>query len=240
MRFLADLILLFIIAVCIWSGRKKGLAMCIVSILAIIISLYAGDLLASTFSPAVTPAVRPFVSGYMDGTGGVINKTVLYLQNGNSDLSLEDFVNKSPDVKAQLCEKSFEKVGIYSSTAIKMADDAVSYADNNGKTLPAAIETVMTNSITYFLSFLVFFSLTLIILTVLGNVLNLSFKFPEMDKLNDIGGIAAGAVLGFMFCAIIAWALKFTGAFIPEADMNRTLLTALFLKINILSQFLML
>jgi hypothetical protein len=33
----------------------------------------------------------------------------------------------------------------------------------------------------------------------------------------------------------ITWVLKFCGAFLPEEDMRRTLLTALFLKINLLN-----
>jgi len=238
MRFIFDLALLAIIAACTWSGRKKGLVMCIATILAVIISLYVGDLLGSTFSPAVTSAVRPFVSGYMDGTEGVINQTLIGLENGSAGLSVEDYVKQHPDIKEQLCENSFEKVGVYSSSAKKMAGNAIDYADTNGVSLSLAIETVMTNDFTYYLAFLVFFALTLIILTVLGNILNLSFKFPEMDKLNDIGGISAGAVTGLMFCIIIVWALKFTGLILPEAEMKRTLLTALFLKLNILSQFL--
>ena len=111
------------------------------------------------------------------------------------------------------------------------------YREATGATV-ILVSHSMTNDFTYYLAFLVFFALTLIILTVLGNILNLSFKFPEMDKLNDIGGISAGAVTGLMFCIIIVWALKFTGLILPEAEMKRTLLTALFLKLNILSQFL--
>jgi Colicin V production protein. len=238
MRFVIEILLLFVILLCIWNGYKKGFVMCIGGILAIIVSLYVGDLLADTFTSAVTPAVHPFVSGYMDGTEGKINATLSDLLGSGSQLSIEDAIKANPDIKTELCEKSFEKVGIYSSTAKVMAKDAISYETETGSTLSEAIIDETCNYFTYFIIFLIFFAITLIILTVLGNILNLSFKIPEMDKLNDIGGIASGAVTGLMFCAIIVWALKFSGLLFPEAQMKHTLITALFLKMNLLSHCL--
>jgi len=238
MRFIIEIMLLMVILLCTWNGYKKGLVMCIGGILAIIVSLYMGDLLAATFTPAVTPAVHPFVSGYMDGTGGKINGTLSDLLGGDSTLSIEDAIKQNPDIKTELCVNSFEQVGIFSSTAEVMAADAIRTADDSGSTLSAAIINVLCYDFTYYIIFLIFFAITLIILTVLGNILNLSFKIPEMDKLNDVGGIIAGAVKGLAFCVIIVWALKFTGALFPEEELKHTLLTALFLKMNILSHCL--
>jgi hypothetical protein len=238
MRFIIEIFLLFVILICTWNGYKKGFVMCIGGILAIIVSLYVGDLLADTFTSAVTPVVHPFVSGYMDGSEGKISSALDDILGSGSSLSIEDAIKANPDIKTELCVKSFEKVGVYSSTAEVMANNAISMEAESGSTLSVAIINVMCNSVTYFLIFLIFFAITLIILTVMGNILNLSFKIPEMDKLNDVGGIAAGAFTGLMFCVIIAWALKFSGILFPEEDLKHTLLTALFLKMNILSQFL--
>ena len=238
MRFIIEILLLFVILLCTWNGYKKGFVMCIGGILAIIVSLYAGDLLADTFTSAVTPVVHPFISGYMDGTEGKINSTLSDLLGSDSILSIEDAVKANPDIKTELCTKTFEKVGVYSSSAEVMAAEAVALEEESGSTISAAIIDVMCNNFTYFLIFLIFFAITLIILTVMGNILNLSFKIPEMDKLNDIGGIAAGAITGLMFCVILTWALKFSGLLFPEEELKHTLLTALFLKMNILSHFL--
>ncbi len=238
MRFVIEIFLLFVILLCTWNGYKKGLVLCIGGILAIIVSLYVGDLLGDTFTSAVTPVVHPFVSGYMDGTEGKINSTLTDLLGSGSNLSVEDAIKANPDIKTTLCEKSFEKVGVYSSTAEVMAAEAVSSSDESGSTLSAAIINVMCNNFTYFLIFFIFFAISLIILTVMGNILNLSFKIPEMDKLNDVGGIVAGAFTGLMFCMIIAWALKFSGLLFPEEELKHTLLTALFLKMHILSHCL--
>ncbi len=239
MRFVIEAVLLFIIAFCVWNGYKKGLVMCIGSLLAIIISLYVGDLLGDTFSSAVQPVMRPFVSGYMDGTDGIITENMNeLLETGNTSLSVDDALAQNPDKRHDLCVNSFKKVGVYTSSAEKMADEAIALSEQNSSSLSIAVVDVMCQNLAYCLIFILFFLLSIIIITVLGNLINLSFKIPEKDKLNNIGGAIAGAITGIIICMIITWVLKFCGAVLPEEDMSRTLLSALLLKINFLSLFL--
>ena len=239
MRFAIEVLLLAIIAFCAWTGYKKGLVMCIGTILAIIISLYVGDLLSDTFSPVVQPVLRPFISGYMDGTEGVITEnTNKLLEAGSTGLSVDDALAQSPELKHDLCVDSYKNIGIYTSAAEKMADEAIALSDKNGSSVSVAIVDIMCKNFAYYLGLILFFILSLIIITVLGNIFNLSFKIPDRDKLNDLGGAIAGGVTGILFCMIIVWVLKFLGALLPEELMRRTLLTALFLKIDFLSLFL--
>ncbi|MEG1763791.1 MAG: CvpA family protein [Oscillospiraceae bacterium] len=239
MRIAIEIIFVLVILLCAWSGYKKGLVMGIGSILAIIISLYMGNLLSNTFSHEAVPVLQPFVSGYMDGTDGVIGKTLNELVGVTStDLSVEDALNQNPEKKFKLCEESYKKMGIYSEPAKKMANEAVALAEKTDTSIPNAITDVMCDKLTYCVGFILFFVLTLIVLTVLGNLLNLSFKIPEMDKLNDIGGAVAGAVIGIMFCIVAVWALKFSGKLFPEEVMSKTIITSLFMKMDLLSHFL--
>lgn len=239
MKFVVDLILLATILICLWSGYKKGLVMEVGTIIAIIISLYMGNLLSETFSPAVSPVVQPFVSGYMDGTEGVIsNKLDELLGASEAQLSVEDALILHPEVNTELAKASYMEMGVYESAAEKMAGEAVAYAERTDVSLSKAIVDIMCSKLTYYLGFILFFILILIIITVLGNIFNLSFKIPEHDKLNDIGGLVAGTVVGIMFCFIIAWALKFLGMLLPEDEMSRTLITGLFLKIDLFSHIL--
>ncbi len=239
MRFAFEAVLLFIIAFCTWNGYKKGLVMCIGTILAIIISLYIGDLLGDTFSPEVEPVMRPFVSGYMNGAEGIITENANELLGSSAGgLSVDDALAQNPDVRRELCVNSYKKVGIYTSAAEKMADEAIALSENSDKPLVTAIVDVMCGKLSYALIFILFFLLTAIIITVIANLFNLSFKIPGKEKLNHIGGAIAGAFTGIMICMTIAWVLKFCGAFLPEDEMRRTLLTALFLKVNLLSAVL--
>ena len=238
MNIAFEIVLLIIILMCAWNGYKKGLLMCIGTILTIIISLYVGDLLSDTFSPEVRPVFRPFVSGYMDGTEGVISDNLNALLGGNNTLSIEDALEQNPDLKYQLCENSYKKVGIYTSAAKEMATDAVARSNESNVSLQSAIVDVMCSNFTYLIGFILFFVLSMIVFTVLGNIFNLSFKIPDKDKLNDVGGAVAGAVTGIIFCMIIAWILEFSGALFPEEEMRHTLLTALFVKMDVMSVFL--
>ncbi|PKM74216.1 MAG: hypothetical protein CVU91_03995 [Firmicutes bacterium HGW-Firmicutes-16] len=239
MRFVFEALLLLIIAFCAWNGYKKGLVMCIGTILAIIISLYVGDLLGDTFSSAVQPVLRPFVSGYMDGTEGIITENANeLLGTANAGLSVDEALAVNPEIRHDLCVKSYERIGIYSSVAEKMAEEAIALSEENGESLSKSIVDAMCHNISYCLIFILFFLLSVIIITVIGNLFNLSFTIPGKDKLNRIGGAIAGAVTGILISMTITWVLKFCGAALPEEEMRRTLLTALFLKINLLSAVL--
>lgn len=239
MNIIIEILLLIILLVCIWTGYKKGLVMCIGTILAIIISLYVGDLLADTFSPALRPVARPFVSGYLDGTEGVVNSSLSALLNGNSaGLSVEDAIKQNPGIRQELCQKSYQKVGINEAAAKQMAARAVSKADKDSVTLQSAIVDVMCSDFTYLIGFLVFFLLSMIILTVIANLVNLNLKIPGNERLNRIGGIIAGAATGLIFCFIAGWALRFCGGFLPESGMKYTFLTSFFVHFNFMSLFL--
>ncbi len=66
MRIILDLILLMIVALCIWNGYKSGLIGGIAGILAIIIALLAGSTISSNYAYEAIPVLAPFVDGYID------------------------------------------------------------------------------------------------------------------------------------------------------------------------------
>ncbi len=239
MRLAVDLILLATILLCTWSGYKKGLVMEVGTIIAIIISIFMGNLLSETFSPLVSPVVHPFVSGYMDGTDSVIGKNLDELVPAeDAQLSIDDALKRHPEIALELAKESYLDMGIYDDTAQAMAEDVVEYSQRTQSSLPASIVQIMCSHITYYLGFILFFILILIIITVMGNIFNLSFKIPERDTLNDMGGLIAGAVIGILFCFVIAWALKFSGILLPEEKLSKSIITGLFLKLDVLSKVL--
>lgn len=239
MRLIFEALLLVIILFCIWNGYKKGLILCIGTILSIIISLYVGDLLGDTFSPAVKPVLRPFVSGYMDGSEGVISKNLNELLGTTSlTLSFEEAVEQNPEIRHQLASGSFQDIGVYTSAADKMADEALELTDHGGYALSSAIVEVTCREVGYVAIFVLFFLLSVIIITVIGNLFNLRFSIPGQENLNVIGGAVMGGITGILICMIIVWTLRFMGLLLPEEEMRRTLFTALFLKLNPIPLFL--
>lgn len=237
MKIIFELVFAAILLVALWSGYKKGLVMTVGSIIIIIISLFVGDLLADTFAHEAIPVVRPFIAGYMEGEEGVIEEALDEVAGSTSELlSIDDVIESRPHLLNDLCRVSYLNLGIHSSTAEEMAVQAEELYEQGGKTISASIVEVMCNNASYYIAFVLFFAVTVILLTVLGNISNLSFKIPNMDKLNTFGGAAAGLVVGFLFCAFAAWIIKFTGLLLPEEEMGR--LAKLFVDFNTLSRYL--
>ncbi|MDR0952362.1 MAG: CvpA family protein [Oscillospiraceae bacterium] len=237
MKLLIELVFIAIIIACVWGGYKKGLVMTVGSILIIVVSLFAGDLLSDTFSSMATPMLRPFVSGYMEGADGAIELALTEVSGTASEiLSEEDIIGGDADKAVEIARLSYLNMGIYAATSEQMAQEAYEQYELSGRTLSYSIIEVMCAKLTYYVCFILFFAVVLILLTVLGNITNLSFKIPNMDKLNMIGGAVLGLAVAFAFCCVLAWILKFTGKLLPEEQLGS--LSKYFVKMNFLSKYL--
>ncbi len=232
MKWIIDLCLLAILLICVWTGYKKGLVMGIGGMVVIIVSLYVGCLVSATFSYEIVPAVRPFASGYVERQ---MNTSVLEQMGlANTELSLEDILNEDPTLRHEFCFESYQSVGIYDDAAEQMATEAEAYAATNEATIKAAIVEVLCSRVTYVLGVALVFVLVLIILTAIGNLTNLTFKIPNMDRLNDIGGTVLGLVKGVTFCILVVWFLRFAGLAIGRETLGSTILGRLFLALDVI------
>ena len=82
------------------------------------------------------------------------------------------------------------------------------------------------------------FLLILIILTVIGNLPNLSYKLPNLDLVNDIGGAVLGLVRGLLFCALLVWLLKFLGIILGQDTLADSTLGGWLLKRDFFFKYL--
>lgn len=62
------------------------------------------------------------------------------------------------------------------------------------------------------------FLLVLILLVALGNVGNLSFRLPNMEGVDEVGGAIMGFIKGFLYCVLLCWLLSFMGLVIRRGD----------------------
>ena len=218
-----DLVLLGILIICIWSGYKKGIIMGVGGILCIIVAIYGANLLANSFSFDVVPALKPFANGYTETMIGG-NDSVVMKRMGwdSSTYSVEDLVEMYPDRKAEFCSTCYQVLGIDPATSDHMAEKAITYARESGSPIRAAVGQILCETVSYAACFIIAFVLIIIILTVIGNLPNLSFKLPRLDLVNDIVGALLGVVTGLMFCAVLVWALKFMGMLIGNDTLAAT------------------
>lgn len=257
MDTILDLLLVAVILVCAWTGYKKGIIMGIGGILVIVISLFGANLLSITFSYEVVPALRPFASGYMekqirysvyDSLGIEYDDEADYEETNTvtetnqisevAELSINDLIRENPGIEREVSRASFGRVGILASAAENMADEAVDYAQEHNTTLQVAIVEVLCERVTYVGGFLVFFVLILIVFTIAGNILNISFKIPNLDLVNDVGGAVLGVATGFMFCMVIGWTLKFTGLLISQETVAQAGIASWFIEKDLVGKYL--
>ena len=218
MKTVIDLVLIAIVLICIWTGYKKGLLMGIGGILCIVVAIYGANLLANVFSYDLEPAVRPFLYGYVEGVNQGRDSEVRERMGWDRyDYSVEDLLSQHPDRQEEYCRTCYEVVGIESRTAQSMAERAVTYARESGGTVTGAMKHILSESVSYVAIFIVAFLLIIIILTVIGNLPNLSYKIPGLDLVNDIAGAVLGLATGFLFCVLLVWALKFMGLLLGDA-----------------------
>jgi len=238
-KAIIDLVLLGVLIICVWSGYKKGIIMGVGGILCIIVAIYGANLLANSFSYDVAPALKPFANGYteklMNGSDSAVLKRMGW---EDSTYSVEDLTQMYPERKLEFCSTCYQVLGIDEQTSDRMAERAVVYASESGSSIRAAVAQVLCETVSYVGCFIIAFLLIIIVLTVIGNLPNLSFKLPRLDLVNDIGGALLGLVTGLMFCAIIVWALKFMGMLIGSETLQATRIGGWLLQKNYLLKYL--
>lgn len=239
MKSIIDILILIILICGLWSGYKKGLIMGILSAVVLIVSIYGANLLSNTFSYDVVTALKPFAGGYVentiDGEDGVIEAMGW---DNEDNYSLEDLLIQHDDERERFAAICFEKMGVDSSAAEIMAESAIDYAQEEDKSLVDAVIHELCARISYVGCFVIAFLLIAIILTVVINLPNLSYKIPHMDLANDIAGTVLGLLTAATYCAILVWALKFMGIIIGMDTLSETALGGWFLKRDFMSAFL--
>lgn len=234
-----DLVLLGILVVCVWSGYKKGIIMGVGGILCIIVAVYGANLLANSFSYDVVPALKPFANGYtetmMNGSDSAVMKRMGW---DGSTYRVEDLVEMYPSRRLEFCSTCYQVLGFDESLSDRMAEKAVTYARESGVGIRAAVGQILCETVSYAACFLVAFLLIVIILTVIGNLPNLSYKLPRLDIVNDIVGALLGVVTGLMFCAILVWALRFLGKLIGNDTLSATRIGGWLLRQGYLTKYI--
>lgn len=243
MRWAIDLIFLAILLLCGWYGYRKGLIMGVGSILGILVSLYAACLISNTFSYEIVPVVRPFASGYVErviATDVSEQLGVIYGENTpvSDRYSINDALSQDPDAAGRFAAITYQGMGIYDSAAEKMAEEALDYVTLHQTDIKSAVIEVLCNRAVYVAGVILCFFIILIVLIVLANLPNLSFRLPNMVEVDEVGGAVTGVIKGVLLCMLLAWALKFAGLVIGKDTMASTLLGRLFIKIGFISHFI--
>ena len=234
MKLILDIVLLIIVALCTWGGYKRGLIGGVAGILAIVIALFGGSLLSSAYAHEVVPALEPFVDGYIDSqvTRDEVLRNMGY---GNTEYSVEDILAQDSSLRYDYAYECMLELGVYPDRAEELADRAVAYADENMTGMTEAVVAVLCDTATYVTGLALGFLLILIFLTAIANIGNLSFRLPNLELLDEIGGATLGFVKGLLYCVLLSWLLSFFGLIIGMDTLEHTTLARFFLAFKFLT-----
>ena len=213
MNIIIDLVLLGIIALCAWTGYRKGFILGITGIVALVIAFFGANLVAETYASEFNTMLEPFISG-------IVDESVDEAQ-AEQNISATDAV--SQEEVYNVSYESLRKIGIIKTAASNLAEELSESVSSVGQTLKSALVDQLCQTAGYVLLLFISFVLIVIIFTVIGNVINLAFKLPGLELINDILGTAFGLVKGLVFAFAIAWLLRFTGLLISEETVEKTI-----------------
>lgn len=226
-KLILNIILLVILALCIWGGFKRGLIGGVASFLAVLIALVSANALSTRYGREVVPALSPFVGGYIDSetnTDEVLDR----LGYGGTDLSLEDILEQDTSLRYDYAYECFRSLGFYSAVSEDLAADAVSYANRLNISVTTAVTTVACNNIAYVGCTTIAFIMILILITAIMDMINLDFHLPNVDVIDEVAGAGMGFVRGFFYCILLCWLLGFMGMLIGRDTCDTTPLISFF------------
>ena len=238
MKLIIDIALLVIIALCTGGGFRRGLIGGIAGLMAIVIALFGGSLLSSAYSGEVIPALKPFVSGYID-TPQTRDDILADLGYADSDRSLNDILAEDPSLRYDYAYGCVTAVGFSSDRAEELAEKSVALAEERDLTMTDAVVAVLCDTITYVGGLLLAFLMVLILLIAIANVFNLSLRLPNMEVLDEISGTLLGFARGFVYCVLLSWVLSFFGLVIGRDTLDGTTLARFFLSIDFITKGLL-
>lgn len=234
-RLIIDLVLLAIIALCTWGGYKRGLIGGIAGLLAIVISLFCANLVSNAYSGEVIPALEPFVDGYLNSAENR-EKILENMGYGDSDYSLNDILISDPSMRYDYAYECMSMMGFHEDRAESLAKRSVELSDSQDILMPEATVSIVCDTVTYVGGLIIAFLLILILIVAIANIGNLSFRLPNMENLDEIGGAILGFAKGFLYCTLLCWSLSFLGLIIGKTTVSKTVLANFFLAFDFLTK----
>ncbi len=253
-NIILDILVVAVALFCAWRGWRKGIIGGLCAILAIIVSFYGANLIASTYSAEFTGIVEPFAHGIVDTmvnrvTGANEEEEAEPITASAEEATGEEEGRKKRPVVVVLSEEEKEdvysvafavlrQVGFHEDTAAKVAQKSVEVADFVGSDLSEFLAEELCSVVAYVGVFVIAFVLIAIIFVVVSNVLDLVFNLPGIELVNRILGLVLGLGLAFCILQFVGCIARFTGIIISDETIGSTMLFKYFVENNYLAEFI--
>ncbi len=215
MKWIPTILTVIFIAIpvfCAWRGYKNGIIRGACGILAVILALFCGNIIANMYSTDFDGMLSPFVNGMVDGA----ENTVLT----NDDEAVVQLSDDEKDDVYSVSYAIYRQLGVVDNAAQKMAEEITAEHTNVDQSMCDTIGANLSARFSYILVFCVAFAMVAIIFAVIGNLINISFQIPILGIAEPILGIILGAVKGLIIMYAIAMFLRYFGIIIPDEALE--------------------
>jgi hypothetical protein len=220
-----DLLILLILAFCVWQGYRKGFILSLSGFLILIVALWGASFLSDRFVDPVTERIHPLLDWVTDDATERASR---------SEADAEDSEARSLSV----AREAFSLLGVSEEEVDALADKVLSFMDDSGVSVRAGVSAVFIRTLAWVILFLFFLAIISLLLTLLAHFIGMMFELPGLKLLDTVGGLAAGLAHGCLILFAIGWGLRFLGILIPAELIGETVLTRFFVQTNPLTLFL--
>lgn len=214
MHILISLLVIAVIGFAAWQGYRRGIVGSVLAVVFIALSVFGANMVANTYSNEFTTMFRPFIGGYLDRIEAEAAETIA--PAGMEHFSVTELFQIEPAIEPVLARQVVSYMGVHESRTEEIVQDYL-YLRGYGYGVNDAMTTVLVDLFCFLLVFVVAFLAILITLTVIYNVIPLSFRIPHFGRGDDIGGAAAGLVQGVLLVFMAAWLIGYIGIALPES-----------------------
>jgi len=235
MSIVLDLLLVAILGYSVYRGYKNGIIVGVIGVLVIVLAIYLANLLGNVYSDEFTGLFKPFIGGMVDDAFSVVVSDARDEITETPVVELTD--SEKTDVYA-VAHATVRQLGISDPAAVKIANKVKATNDAVGQSLSDSLSSELSSTFAYLVIFIVGFTLIVIIFLAIGNVLNLTFTLPELEKINGGVGAAIGFFRGLVIVLLLACIFRYLGIILTDKKISSTILLSWLVRHNFIAGIL--
>lgn len=227
-----DIIVVALLALCSYSGYKKGFFLTLCGLLATFVAFFGALFLANTlaapvadaFTPMITPMVEEMIQEQLSDV--VDSQTAALMDSLDSDVL--DYLDGS------LMEDLMEGLQDHEVLSGFTDDLTVDASGSLSDAINSLVSSLVYN-VARIILFLIGFFVLLAVWNIISHSLNLAFKLPLISTANQVAGLGLGFVKGLIFAFIFALVAKY--CLLSQSEIDTTFTLGLLLDHSPLSMF---
>jgi uncharacterized membrane protein required for colicin V production len=225
-----DLVVILILAFCIWNGYRKGLIMTVLGIVIMIISISGARTIAGVYADRMAESVAPILSWVTDdAVDNALAGEVLHPNATPAETEVW---------LADRAQTAFESLGVRGTEIEPLIERMLGWVRETEGSLRSGVSHVFLRLISYVLLFIVAYIVLTALLMLLAQLVSSFFQIPPLRLIDTIGGLVAGLLFGGVLLFIVGWALRYAGLLIPPEILERTVFASFFMSSNPFSNML--